>query len=96
MCNCRVQRVKYLIKPRLRRHQVRSTENLCNIILEEDSFFKDLDEKIEGGSGVGDSLLSVPPPEYRQQFPEKSPTATDILLSGNHMHMEMEEKKNLG
>ena len=87
-----VQRVKYLIKPRLHRHQVRSTENLSDIILEEDSFFRDLDEKVEAGSGVGDSLLSVPPLEYRQIFPEKSPAAADVLLSKNHLQMEMENK----
>jgi len=71
------ERVKYLTKPRLRRHQIRSTENLSNIILEEDSFFKDLEEKIDGG--VGDSLLTVD----QQHFPLKSAAATDILLNGN-------------
>ena len=85
--------MKYLIKPRLQRHQVRSTENLCDIILEEDSFFRDLDEKIEAGSGVGDSLLSVPSPECRQQFPQKNAAVMDVLLPGDHMEME---KKNLG
>ena len=89
-----VQRLKYLIKPRLRRHQVRSSENLSNIILEEDSFFKDLDEKIEAGSGIGDSLLSVPP-EYRQLYPEKAPAAaSDSLLPPGGVQLEMEERKD--
>ncbi|XP_076446772.1 sodium- and chloride-dependent taurine transporter-like [Babylonia areolata] len=84
------ERVKYLIKPRLRRHQVRSTEDLSNIILMEDSMFK-LDDK-ELGSAVGDSLLA-PPPDYGNLYPDKSDAAaSDVMVSSDCMHMEMEEK----
>ncbi|KAL8577398.1 hypothetical protein ACOMHN_060220 [Nucella lapillus] len=88
------ERVKYLIKPRLRRHQVRSTEDLSTIILEEDCYFKSLDDKVEEGSAVGESLLSAPP-EYGNLFPEKSAGLTDVMISKDGVHLEMEEK-NLG
>nr|KAG5690004.1 hypothetical protein BaRGS_007306 [Batillaria attramentaria] len=83
------ERVKHLIKPRLRRHQLCSNEDLSRVILEEDTFFSDLDMKVEGGSGIGDSLLSVPP-DYAPYF-EKPSAPTDVFLQNDHIEMEKKD-----
>ena len=71
--------------PRLQRHQIRSTENLSNIILQEDTFFKDLQDKVEAGAGIGDSLLSVPP-DYAT--PARNSPAEPMLESTDSYMMQ--------
>ncbi|KAK7096791.1 sodium- and chloride-dependent taurine transporter-like [Littorina saxatilis] len=79
------ERIRYLTMPRLRRHQVRPTEDMDTVILEEEVHYHDLEAKLEGGR---DSLL------FEAHFsPEKTPQSTnDALLSENHALQDMEKK----
>lgn len=82
---CCVQRIRYLTMPRLRRHQVRPTEDMDTVILEEEVHYHDLEAKLEGGR---DSLLFE-----AHSSPEKTPQGTnDALLSENHALQDMEKK----
>lgn len=84
------ERVKYLTKPRLQRHQLRSCEDLSQVILEEDTFFNNLDMKVEAGSGIGDSLLSVPP-DYADCVEKPYDRQTDAFLQNDHIEMEKKD-----
>lgn len=91
-----VERVKYLVMPRLHRHQLRANEDMSKVVLVEDTFFDNLDVKVDAGSGIGDSLLSVSS-DYAhcvEKANDHGQDQTDVFLPKDHVQMEKRKGVN--